>query len=165
MMTEQQLDRVLGILQECGLGWWAQAAGDTQAFRQHVSEVMEKFAQAYNKRCSGRMNAFSIFEFYPRKKSKVRAFLQALASSNSPTMLVMVWRILEGMNIALLEVKYSLEEQVFVLKVKLSSPYVAGAPEEYESDDIDDAALLRHFGIMKMGKAPMFDGFYALHLS
>jgi hypothetical protein len=59
----------------------------------------------------------------------------------------------------------ALEEKSFLLKVALSSPYVGGKPEVYESNDIDSAALVRHFGIMKMGDAPVFDGFFPLHLS
>src|SRR5688572_8662437 len=36
---------------------------------------------------------------YQRNPHKVQAFLQALASSRTPALLVMVWRILQGMRI------------------------------------------------------------------
>ena len=75
-------------------------------------------------------------------------------------MLVMVWRLLQGAEVAEVELHYRLQKS-FGLRVKVVS--AEGEPEEvYESDDIDDAAVFRHFGILKMDDHPVFDGFYAL---
>ena len=165
MMTAEQVDRAQEVLKECGLDWWARTSGGHDAFSAHLTEVMENFAGEYVRRFGGRMSSFAVFELYPRKKSKVRAFLQAVVSSATPKMLVMVWRIQEGMNIEAIEMNYSLSKESFSLTVTLASPYVNGAPETYTSNNIDDAALVRHFGIMKMGDAPIVDGFYALHMT
>jgi len=95
---------------------------------------------------------------YQRSPHKVRAFIQALTESDSPDMLLMAWRVLQGMEIERVELNYILSQR-FAIRVTLRSPY-GDEPEIYTSDDIDDAALIRHFGIMKMDEKPVFDGFY-----
>lgn len=94
-----------------------------------------------------------------RNPHKVKAFLQALGSSESPDMLVMVWRVLMGCSIAEIQAEYELKKR-FSLRVRLQND--RNLPEVYASDDINDAALLRHFGIMSMDGSPIFDGFYPL---
>ncbi len=88
--------------------------------------------------------------------------MQVIGSVETPDILVMAWRIIEGMNIAELSVKYA-SEQAFHMTVKLRSPYDED-DEIYESHDIDDAVILRHLGVMKMNGMPIFDGFYPLKL-
>jgi hypothetical protein len=75
----------------------------------------------------------------------------------------MVWRILQGMNIAELRLDYA-SEDTFRMTVRLRSPYEDGDDETYESEDIDDAVILRHLGVMKMDDKPIFDGFYPLNV-
>ena len=90
----------------------------------------------------------------------MKAFLQAVGETDSPDMLVMAWRLLQGSEIAQIDLRYQLQNR-FSLRIQLVSPE-DGTSEEYASEDIDDAAVLRHFGILKMGDRPVFDGFYAL---
>jgi len=50
---------------------------------------------------------------------------------------------------------------LFQLKVGLTRPGDAEDElEEYSSDDINDAKLLRDFGITKIDERPLFDGFF-----
>ena len=93
---------------------------------------------------------------------KVEAFLQALGTTRSPQMLVMVSRILAGASIQQVTMSYA-AQQNFQLQVILATPY-GETDSPYESTNINDAGLLRHFGIMTMNGQPLFDGFYALHL-
>ena len=99
-----------------------------------------------------------------RNPHKVTAFLQVIGRVKSPDILVMVWRILQGMNIAELRFEYA-SQQTFQMRVRLSSPDDGGNDEIYESEDIDDAGILRHIGIMKVDEKPVFDGFYPLNLA
>lgn len=97
-----------------------------------------------------------------RNPHKIRAFLEALAVSGNPDMLLMVWRILQGLSIR--EVTMSFREQeAFSLTVTLAR---RGEKQDeleiYRTKDINDAALLRHFGITTMDSRPLFDGFYPL---
>ncbi|HZK81679.1 MAG TPA: hypothetical protein VFC46_11440 [Humisphaera sp.] len=97
---------------------------------------------------------------FKRNPHKIRALLQVL-DSLSPDMLVMVWRVLQGMGVASIRMEYDAEQR-FSLNVRLSSE--DGGAEEYSSTEIDDAVVLRHLGIVKMNGQPLFDGFYALNL-
>lgn len=97
-----------------------------------------------------------------RNPHKVRAFLQALAASRSPEMLVMVWRVLQGLRIRQLDMSYH-EQEDFSLVVVLARPGEGqDALESYRSRDIHDAALVRHFGISTISGKPLFDGYYPL---
>jgi len=110
-----------------------------------------------------RLTGESLLREHQANPHKVRALLQVLGSVASPDILVMVWRILQGMNIASIQMEYD-QERVFRLRVTLSSSYDQAIAEHYESTDIDDAVVLRHFGIMKMDDKPCFDGFYPLNV-
>ena len=79
-------------------------------------------------------------------------------------MLVMVWRIFQGWKISRVSMQYDEDQAVFRLEVALANSPYDTQEEIYESTDIGDAALLRHFGIMTMDDKPIFDGFYALKL-
>ncbi len=94
-----------------------------------------------------------------RNPHKVRAFLQALRATQSPEMLVMVWRILQGLSIRHVEMKYQ-ELETFSLFVVLARPDVQQDElEEYRSRDIFDARLLREFGIGTVTERPLFAGY------
>jgi hypothetical protein len=100
-----------------------------------------------------------------RNPHKIRAFLQALGVSNNPDMLLMVWRILQGRSIREVTMNY-LEQDRFSLDVTLALP--GQSPDEcdrYHTEDIKDAALLRHFGITTVDGRPLFEGFFPLRKS
>jgi len=95
-----------------------------------------------------------------RNPHKIRAFLQALGVSGSPEMLLMVWRILQGLSIREVALNYR-ELQAFSLSVTLARPGdEQDELETYNSGDINDAALLRNFGITTLDGRPLFDGFF-----
>lgn len=97
-----------------------------------------------------------------RNPHKIRAFLQALGVSGNSDMLLMVWRILQGLTIREVSMSYR-EQQTFHLSVTLCKPDQAGEElEPYDTNDINDAALLRHFGITMVDNQPLFDGFFPL---
>jgi hypothetical protein len=97
-----------------------------------------------------------------RNPHKIRAFLQALAATRSPEMLVMVWRILQGVSIRQVDMSYR-EQEAFSLVVILACPGVEHDDlERYSSQDINDAALVRYFGITTVNGRPVFDGFFPL---
>lgn len=102
---------------------------------------------------------------YEANPHKVRAFLQALATSRSKEMLVMVWSILQGDEVESVELAYE-SRTSFRLRVALRSHRSSREDQvqEYVSEDINDAGLLRHFGIAKVEGRPLFDGFYPLHV-
>ncbi len=97
-----------------------------------------------------------------RNPHKIRAFLQALGVSGNPDMLLMVWRILQGLTIQEVTMNYC-EQKAFGLNVTLApGGQRQDALETYHTDNINDAALLRHFGITTVDRRPVFDGFFPL---
>ena len=85
-----------------------------------------------------------------------------LAASGSMDMLLMVWRILQGLSIRDVKMNY-VEQKAFKLVVTLAGPGQDQTDlETYSSEDINDAALLRHFGITTVDGRPLFDGFFPL---
>ncbi len=69
----------------------------------------------------------------------------------------MVWRILQGLSIREVAMSYR-EQEAFNLVVTLALPE-GNEQETYRTDNIHDAALLRHFGIFTINGHPLFDGF------
>ena len=97
-----------------------------------------------------------------RNPHKIRAFLQALGVSGNPDMLLMTWRILQGLTIREVTMSYR-EQESFHLSVTLARRgQEQDELETYGTNDINDAALLRHFGITTVDRRPLFDGFLPL---
>jgi len=95
-----------------------------------------------------------------RNPHRVRAFLLALGVSKNPDMLLMVWRILQGLSIREVAMKYR-EQEAFSLTVTLARPgEEQDVLETYQTDDINDATLLGNFGITTVDGRPLFDGFF-----
>ena len=77
-------------------------------------------------------------------------------------MLLMAWRIIQGMEVKAVQMEYS-RQKSFEVRVILESPYgEQDAP--YTSTRIHDFALFRHIGVLEISGNPVFDGFYALNL-
>jgi hypothetical protein len=99
---------------------------------------------------------------YRRNPARMRGFFQALGGTRTPDMLLMVWRIIQGMEIKEVRLDYQ-RALTFELRVVIKSP---GGEEDkpYVSDNIHDFALFRHIGILEIDNRPVFDGFYALRI-
>lgn len=153
------------LLRANDLGWMI----DLHAPPERAVETLSKRLSAAERelqarlRCKEPLCSESLEAAAVGNPHKVRAFLQALAASGNPTMLVMVWRILQGLSIDAVRMEYGARDS-FSLTVRLArSAYEEGAdPEIYETRDIADAALLRHFGIAKVDGRPLFDGFFPM---
>lgn len=158
-------ERLTAIIHECGEDWLLRAFGDEAHSLGHVKRVIEQSISSYGhrfavSRIEVALNEEGILEELEQNQHKVKAFLQAVGASSSAEMLLMVWRILQGDAINSIHVTYLLES-TFRIEIELVDQQ--GQTSAFTSDDIDDAALLRHFGIMKMKDQPCFDGFYAFH--
>ena len=101
----------------------------------------------------------AIVREYNRHPLQVRGFFQSLGGTRTPEMLLMVWRIIQGMAVRDVKISYRKRER-FEVRVILESPY-GEEDQPYVSNSIQDFALFRHIGIMESG-GPIFDGFYAL---
>lgn len=165
-MSTATVDPLEELIRNAGEGWLIDWYAPREAALPHLRGVLLAADGAARGRFGAQAPALtpeSLIEAYSDNPHKVRAFLQILGSVASPDILVMAWRILQGAEIAAIHLQYHASGP-FHLSVRLNSPDAPPAPEEYESNDIDDAVVLRHLGTMKVGNDGVFDGLYALAL-
>jgi hypothetical protein len=151
------------LLRTNDLGWmidWFSPPDQAIGFLKSFLEKVDQEAHAKFGNNAPRFTEAALEKEFAQNPHKVKAFLQALGATRSSQMLLMVWRILQGKRIQRTQLTYQ-EEKEFRLEVVLSSPENK-TEERYVSTDIGDAALLRHFGIMRVDNKPVFDGFYPL---
>jgi hypothetical protein len=99
---------------------------------------------------------------FGRNPHRVKAFLQALGARQSVGFLLLTWRVLQGLVIQDVQVRYERTDG-FHARVVLTTP--EGNREEYETDNLSDARFFRHIGIVQVNGRDVFDGFYALRSS
>jgi hypothetical protein len=166
-MSQSSAEILETLLRENGLGWMIDMyAPPDQAIPTYAS-LLDRVAAEYRSRCGVAVSFTpqTLQAEAERNPHKVQAFLQLLRPDRSPAMLVMVWRVLQGLSISEVVMNYR-ERESFRLGFTLARPAESGQDqlETYESTDISDAALVRHLGVAKVGGKPLFDGFYALRL-
>ncbi len=152
------------LLRGNGLGWMIDMYAPRDRAIPFLLEQLDRVAAEYRNRI--RVNVpftpAALLAEVERNPHKVRAFLQAMGTTRSAEMLVMVWRILQGLSIRTVEMNYR-EQDFFSLAVVLARPSEEQDQlETYNSQDINDAALVRHFGITTVNGRPLFDGFFPL---
>jgi hypothetical protein len=162
-MNKTQPENLEQLIRLCGEDWLIDAHEPKDQAVSHLRRALAAASdEAKSRDLEFGLGESELLGEYKDHEAQVRAFLQALGATQEPAMLVMVSRILQGMTISRVAMEYE-DKESFSLRVVLTSPYGEGS-EEYASSNIYDAALLRHFGIMKMDGKPVFDGFYALRL-
>ena len=164
-MSTQTSQSLESILRQCNLGWMIDSFSPPDQALEYWMNALAAVGREYQMRFGDSSIKFSeemLVAEFEQSPHKVAAFLQALSGTRSPQMLVMAWRILQGMEIESVELGYQ-KNISFSLIMKLKAPYNS-EPELYESKDIDDAKLMRHLGIIKIAGKPVFDNFYPLRL-
>jgi len=165
-MSSVATDPFEAMIREAGEGWLIDWFAPPEQAIPSLHETLRRAEDAARQRLgqdAPRLTPETLVETYARNPHKVRAFLQVIGSVASPHILVLVWRILQGIEIVAIRMEYD-AAGLFHLYVKLASSNADGTPEEYESNDIDDSVVLRHLGTLKMGSQGAFDGFYPMNL-
>ena len=72
-------------------------------------------------------------------------------------MRTMIYCVLAGASIERVRFEYK-SQQKSALEITVEFPTGLGAT--FTSNDIYDAEVLRHIGLMKLGEAPVIDGYY-----
>jgi hypothetical protein len=152
-------------IRQAGEGWLIDSFAPPTEAMNHIRRALAAVEQRAQERFGENAPDFrevAVVEEYRRHPSQVRGFFQALGGTSTPDMLLMVWRIIQGMEIKDVQLAYH-RKNVFRLRVILESPYgEEDAP--YESIKINDFTLFRHIGIMEIDHLPVFDGFYPLRV-
>ncbi|MBT3201433.1 MAG: hypothetical protein HN350_16150 [Phycisphaerales bacterium] len=164
-MNTNQPNDLEQLIRMCGEEWVIDCFHPKDESIMHLRQALDAAtAEAKQRGLALDFSEGSLIASYEKHSAQVNAFLQALGTTRNPVMLVMVWRIFQGYQISRVSMQYDEAQAVFRLEIVLhNSPYDT-QEEIYESTDIGDAVLLRHFGIMTMDNKPIFDGFYALKL-
>jgi hypothetical protein len=153
------------MIREAGEGWLLDWHAPPGAALAHLRELLRKADDTARARLGAgapKLTPDALTQVYAQNPHKVRAFLQVAATASTPDILVMVWRVLEGVEIAGIDMKYDAHGP-FHLRVSLFPSSAVCRVEDYESTDIDDAVVLRHLGTFKLGNQGTFDGFYAMN--
>ncbi len=162
-MTLPSANTLEEAIRNSGEGWlidlFAPPREALEFLRQRLREVTERAQQRLGGNAPDLTEA-ALVDLYNRYPTKVKGFFQVLGGTRTPDMLLMAWRIIQGMEIKDIQMGYHRQDH-FRIRVTLESPY-GDADELYESDVIQDFALFRHVGIMEINGKPVFDGFYPL---
>ena len=162
-MSESRPSALEQTIRQSGEGWLIDGFAPPEKAMDHLRQTLASIDRRARELLNGNAPDFSeaaLAKEFAVHPQQVRAFFQALGRSRTPDMLLMVWRVLQGMEIHRIELGY-VRQHEFRLQVELESPY-GDAPETYTSNKVQDFALLRHIGVHEIGGRPVFDGFYAL---
>jgi len=149
-----------------GEGWIIDHFSPTDQAIPHVQQMLEAVGHLGKARLGASapdLSERAVIDEFSRNPARVRAFFQALGVSRTAEMLLMAWRIMQGMEIKEVQLSYHWQQD-FHVRVVLVSPH--GEEDlPYESSDINDFAIFRHIGVLQIDDRPVFDGFYPLRLS
>jgi len=162
-MTRPSTQTLEEAIRHAGDGWLIDFFGPPREAMNDLGRLLAEVHRRGQERLGGNapnLTESALVAEYNRSPLKVKGFFQILSGTRTPDMLLMAWRIIQGMEIKDIQLSYSLRES-FRVRVILESPY--GEPDApYESQEIQDFTIFRHFGIMEISGRPVFDGFYAL---
>lgn len=155
--AEKKLEQLLRVHE---LGWMIDLYSPSDEAAPKYLRQLDEFAAAYQRRFGERalIEPDQLEAWANKDPFKVTAFLQALAVTEEPEMLQLVWCMLCGAEVLEVNLQHRQSES-FNLKVILS---MNGRTETFQSGDIKSAAILSHFGITTMNGRPLFQGFFAL---
>jgi hypothetical protein len=90
--------------------------------------------------------------------ARLRPLIQAFASPVTAEMRAMIYCVLDGAEVVSIHLGY---ERKMRSGLRIVIEYESGLQAEFNSDDVWDFEVLRHFGTMKLWALPVVDGYYA----
>ena len=154
------------IIRESGEGWLIDWFSPPEQAISHLRQTLDLIDRCGRERLgmdAPDLSEAAIIREFQRRPQTVRGFFQVMGGTRSPEMLLMAWRIIEGMEIKDIQLSYH-RQKAFEVRVVLEATSGEEDPPYY-STNINDFALFRHIGLLEIGNRPVFDGFYALNVS
>lgn len=155
------LEGLIALLNQRRFEWAVQAFSPTEeagAYYAGKLAALREFMASRNLEGSA-PSLSSLLGLVESNPFKLDAFLEALVSLENPEIMAAAWRMLQGLQLDSLEVRFE-RARSFSMSVSLKSP--CGETETYTSDDIDDMNFIRHLMKSKSGGRPIINGFFAL---
>lgn len=152
-------------IRQSGEGWLIDWFAPPSEAMNHIRRTLAEVDRRAKARLGGNspdVTERALLAEYGRNPLRVKGFFQILGSSCTPDILVMAWRLTQGMEIKRVDLEYH-RQSSFQMRIVLESPY-GEEDQPYISSDINDFKSFRHIGIMQIGNAPVFDGFYPLRI-
>ncbi len=159
-MTQGEQTRALRqLFDTAGVGWALREGVETEA-RRYVQEIQAVEAE-YERLLSEPM-ASPLLDQLVEESEALTPLIQAFASPTSASIRVMIYCILKGAEIRRVRYDYELERHSqLTIDIELSDARTL----RFESEDLWDAEVLRHFGMTKRGGRPILEGYYAFRRS
>lgn len=154
-MADEDNDDLALLLEASGVGWLLREEREAQ-LRQIFQGIAELSHELNQRLAPAKIDVLGEMLSEP---AALKPLVQMFATSTSCAMRAMAYCVLRGMEIAAIDFSYRLKQTV-ALTVALQS-HITGQELVFESDRVWDAEVLRHLGIMTMGKKPILHGFYA----
>jgi hypothetical protein len=148
-------DKLRLVFDLSDVGWMFDQDAATRV-QQVVSEMadLDTFFEATFHRPLKPTVAQAIFSDVTRFKPLVQTF----AAPMTTPMRTMVFCVLDGAQIKGIRFEYRFKAKA-VLDVEVQ--FDSGEAATFSSDDLWDAEVLRHFGLMKLSGKPVVDGYFA----
>lgn len=154
-MRDEEIENLARLLEASGVGWLLQEERDVK-LRQISVELTTLSDELSRRLAPAKIDAQGEMLKEPEA---LKPLVQMFASPTSCAMRAMVYCVLRGMEITSIDFSYRLKQTV-TLTVSVQND-ATGQVLTFESDLVWDAEILRHLGIMAMGKKPILHGFYA----
>ena len=155
-MSEVREQELSHLLVQAGVGWLVRDPRNATGLLQHLDQAAEE----YNRRFRTRADLLAACKAMPEK---MRAFLQNLGAGVTPPILAMVARIvLRDAEVLAVRFEFASRQDSLSLHVEIHDPE-CGA-QNFDSTDIWDAQVLRHFGLLMVGHKPAIAGYYAANM-
>ncbi len=152
------------LFAQCDVGWVFEGEGDESASeraRQIVGQ-MSALTQKYEEKVGSDLPETverRILSDVVRFKPLVQSFASPDMTSEMRTM---IFCLLNGGQVRAIKFEYKLKQRAH-LEVEIVTG--AGKAIHFESDELWDAEVLRHFGLAKLSGSPFIDGYYAFRKS
>jgi hypothetical protein len=143
------------LLERGGVGWLLHEDRDTRL--QQIAKELEATSAELTRRLAPQN--VDLLQEMSAAPADLKPLTQLFASPVSTEMRAMVYCVLRGMEIKEIDFAYRHKTSVS-LRVVLENN-VTGQELKFASNVVWDAEVLRHLGIMTMGKKPILHGFYA----
>src|SRR5579884_821082 len=162
-MTRPKTTTLEEAIRHAGEGWLIDWFAPPEQAMSNLRQRLEDVARLARERLGANapnMSEAALVDLYNHHPQKVKGFFQVLGGTRTPEILLMVWRIIQGMEIKNIQMDYHRQDH-FAIRVTLESPY--GEEDElYQSSAIQDFTVFRHIGTIEVSGKPVFDGFYPL---
>lgn len=154
-MSAQRISQLTALLQGAGAGWILDEEPEARA--QQILNEIDAVEQCYH-RTFGRTLDPPLWEQLCTEARGLKPLIQSFASPMTTPIRTMIYCVLDGASIKSLRYVYDAEQKS---ELAVEIEYPSGERATFTSDDLWDAEVLRHLGLMKASGRPVVDGYYA----